>query len=65
MDEDTLGELNNSGLSKRPFSARIRIDGRRFRARVNFAGKSTLDAFKKSYDLELLDGVYEDRRKLL
>ncbi|SMF49620.1 CotH kinase family protein [Pseudobacteriovorax antillogorgiicola] len=55
IDDETLGELNNSYQAKRPFAALVTIDGREYRTDLNYAGKSTLDAFKKSFQLSFKD----------
>mgnify|MGYP003684748621 FL=1 len=64
MDAEDLGELNNSYQAKRPFAARVDFNGRVYRGKVNYAGKSTIDAFKKSLHLTFNKPVFFGRSSI-
>src|SRR5688500_7647078 len=51
VESENLAELNSTIGAKVPVPAAISIAGRKFAGRVNYAGKSTLDHYKKSFDL--------------
>ena len=56
MDSENLSQLNSTIWAKRPVNATIKVTGEEIPVVLNYAGKSTLDAFKKSYQVEILDG---------
>ena len=61
IDSDNLGLLNNSVSAKYPVHGKLKLDGSSYAVKVNYAGKSTLDAMKKSYDVVFQDRPYRGR----
>jgi hypothetical protein len=51
MDSDDLGMLNSTVSAKFPVAGELELEGKRYPVRINYAGKSTLDAVKKSFDI--------------
>jgi spore coat protein CotH len=58
MTSADLSQLNASYNDKTTFPATITYRGDERRVRVNYAGRTTLDAWKKSWDLHLGDQVW-------
>lgn len=53
IDDPHLAELNSTVAQKTPIPARIRFDGRSYRGTVHYSGRSTIDDYKKSMEIEL------------
>ena len=51
MEPEALGNLNNSVGAKRPFPGQFEIDGERYSVGLSYAGKSSLYAFKRSWQV--------------
>ncbi len=65
LDSEELGELNNSSQAKRAVSAAMKIEGQHYKVGIHYAGKSSLDAVKKSFQVYLGDSHrYRDRSQL-
>ena len=64
MDSEDLGDLNNSYQAKRPYPAKLRIDNRSYTVDLHYAGKSTLDAYKKSFQIDLGDEDYNGMKSI-
>ncbi|RZA17776.1 MAG: hypothetical protein EOP10_22105 [Proteobacteria bacterium] len=59
---EEYGLLNGQLLSKKPARAEIRVAGSlKVNCNVAYAGRSSLDAYRKSYDLDFCDEKYEKR----
>ena len=63
MESSTLGELNNSVGGKRPFPARLRIDGEVYDVELAYAGKSSLYSYKRSWQVYFLSAPYRGRHE--
>lgn len=59
MSHEMLAELKQSYQAKRPFPSNVEIEGKKIQANIHFAGKSTLDAFKKSFHIDFVDQTYQ------
>lgn len=64
IDSEDLGKLNSTVTIKTGVPAEITVEGRDFDAQIHYAGKSTLDHYKKSYDVIFPEGGYGGRRTL-
>lgn len=63
-DNDRLAELNSSLAAKRPVVCQVEWHGREDAVEVSYAGKSTLDHFKKSFDLSFQEPQMWGRKNL-
>jgi spore coat protein H len=61
ISPEDLGELNNSIGGKRPFPAKVTIDGATYQTEVAYAGRSTLFFYKKSWDIFFKDRHFRGR----
>lgn len=61
VEYEDLGMLNNSVTAKYSVFANLKISSSSYRIKINYAGRSTLDAPKKSYDVHF-DKPYRGRR---
>ena len=63
IEAEDFGRLNSTAFDKIPVRAKVTLSGQTYLAEINYAGKSTLDAFKKNYDVRLLETPYKNRYK--
>ncbi len=62
ISPEDYGLLDGQVFSKRPVQADIRIDGElKVYCRISYAGRSSLDAYRKSYDLDFCNEKYNKR----
>ncbi|MFY7930533.1 MAG: CotH kinase family protein [Oligoflexus sp.] len=62
LKAEDMGRLNSQVQSKRPVAATIRIAGSmRTQCQVSYAGRSSLDAYRKSFELDFCDQTYRGR----
>ncbi len=64
LNPEDLGQLSNQSMSKRPVPARITIrPDLDTPGEIAFAGRSSLDAYRKSLQLEFGQGLYRERSR--
>jgi spore coat protein CotH len=63
-DSGSLAELNSSVAAKRPIACKIHWHGREDPVEVSYAGKSTIDHYKKSIDLSFQEPQVWGRKSL-
>lgn len=56
MEPENLAKLNATIWAKVPFAAEVIIGGRRLKSDISYSGKSTIDAYKKSYEVKFANG---------
>lgn len=56
MEESDLGKLKTAQEAKIPYPAKVDFGGEALRGEIKNTGRSTLDAFKKSYEFKFIDG---------
>jgi spore coat protein H len=61
MDSEQRSKLNSTAWEKTPVPATIEIGGKPYRGTLSYAGKSTIDDLKKSYNLYFDDQKYRGR----
>lgn len=64
IDPEKYADLNSSVAAKKPVPVRVRWQGRETGAFLSYAGKSTMDHYKKSFDLEAGEPLLWGRRRL-
>ena len=64
IEAEDLGNLNNSIGAKKAVDGKIEIDDRIYSVGVHYAGKSTLDAVKKSYQIIFKEATFRGSQEL-